>query len=117
MSKRNTIGQSLRSLKSRNDFTYLTLSNAFDASNNNCNSGSKRHSLHAVELSQRSGKPCANCVDLFPPPAMGARLPFLVKPAMRTRWMAGNAPHNVICAPIYWSCVKSLCNMAEFIRF
>ena len=25
--------------------------------------GSKRHSLHAVELSQRSGKPCANCVD------------------------------------------------------
>ena len=24
---------------------------------------SKRHSLHAVELSQRSGKPCANCVD------------------------------------------------------
>ena len=26
--------------------------------------GSKRHRLHAVELSQRSGKPCANCVDL-----------------------------------------------------
>ena len=25
--------------------------------------GSKRHSLHAVELSQRSGKPCANSVD------------------------------------------------------
>ena len=24
---------------------------------------SKRHILHAVELSQRSGKPCANCVD------------------------------------------------------
>ena len=25
--------------------------------------GSKRHSVHVVELSQRSGKPCANCVD------------------------------------------------------
>ena len=24
---------------------------------------SKRHSLHAVELSQQSDKPCANCVD------------------------------------------------------
>ena len=26
------------------------------------------------------------------PPAMVARLPFLGKPAMGTRWMAGNAP-------------------------
>ena len=30
----------------------------------------------------------------FPPPVMGTRLPFLSKPAMRTRWMAGNAPHK-----------------------
>ena len=30
---------------------------------------SKRHGLHAVELSQRSGKPCANCVDPTRPPS------------------------------------------------
>ena len=29
---------------------------------------SKRHSLHAVELSQRSDKPCANCVGPSRPP-------------------------------------------------
>ena len=39
--------------------------------------GSKRHSLHAVELSQRSGKLCANCVEPSRPPAMGARLRFV----------------------------------------
>ena len=50
---------------------------------------SKRHSHHAVELSQRFAKPCANCV-----PAMGADYHFLGKPAMRTRWMAGNALHK-----------------------
>ena len=54
--------------------------------------GSKRHSLHAVELSQRSGKPCANCVDLFHPSNGGTITDFFGKPAMRTRWMAGNAP-------------------------
>ena len=33
-------------------------------------------SLYVVELSQRSGKPCANCVDPSCP-SDGARLPFL----------------------------------------
>ena len=37
---------------------------------------SKRHSLHAVELSQRSGKPlCKLCRPLLPP-AIGPDLPF-----------------------------------------
>ena len=36
---------------------------------------------------------CKLCLPL-PPPAMGARLPFLDKPVMRTRWMAGIAPHK-----------------------
>ena len=34
-------------------------------------SGSKRHSLHAVELSQWYGKPCANCVYLSLPQQWG----------------------------------------------
>ena len=38
--------------------------------------GSKRHSLHAVELSLRSGKPCAKLCRPLPLPAMWARLPF-----------------------------------------
>ena len=38
----------------------------FDHAKRSNTLGSKRHSLHAVDLSQRSGKPCANCVD---PPA------------------------------------------------
>ena len=40
-----------------------------------------------VELSQWSGKPCGNCVD----PSR-----FWGKPVMRTRWMAGTAPHIVL---------------------
>ena len=55
---------------------------------------SKRHNLHAVDLSQRSGKPCANCVDPSRPQQWGPGYRFLDKPAMRTRWMAGNAPHK-----------------------
>ena len=58
------------------------------------NNGSKRHSLHAVELSQRSGKPCINCVDPSRPQQWGPDYRLLGKPAMRTRWMAGNAPHK-----------------------
>ena len=54
--------------------------------------GSKRHSLHAVELSQRSGKPCANCVDPSRPQQWVPNYRFLGKPAMRTHWMAGNTP-------------------------
>ena len=56
--------------------------------------GSKRHSLHAVELSQWYGKPCANCVypsrprNGGPTTAMGASRPC------GPRWMAGNAPHK-----------------------
>ena len=55
--------------------------------------GSKRHCLHAVELSQRSGKPCANCVDSSRPQC-GTDYRFLGKPAMRTRWVAVNAPNK-----------------------
>ena len=36
---------------------------------------------------------CKMCLPLTPP-AMGPRLPFFGKPAMRTRWLAGNAPHK-----------------------
>ena len=36
----------------------------------------------------------ANPVQIVSTQAMGARLSFLGKPAMRTRWMAGNAPHK-----------------------
>ena len=45
--------------------------------------GSKRHSLHAVKLSQWSGKPCVNCVAP-PAPSNGGRLTFWGKPVMRT---------------------------------
>ena len=47
------------------------------------NKSSKGHNIHAVELSQRSGKPCANCVD-----------PITVFWASRPSWKAGNAPHK-----------------------
>ena len=57
-------------------------------------SGSKRHSLHAVELSQRSGRPCANCVDPSRHKQWVANYCFFGKPAMRTHWKAGNAPHK-----------------------
>ena len=58
------------------------------------NYGSKRHRIHTVELSQRFGKPCANCVDPSRPQQWGPDYRFLSKPAMRTRWMAGNALHK-----------------------
>ena len=51
--------------------------------------------LHAVKLSQRSGKPCANCVDPSRPQQWGPDYSFLGKPAMWTRWMDGNAPHKI----------------------
>ena len=57
-------------------------------------SGSKRHSLHTVELSQRSGNPrCKLCQPLLPQ-KMGARFTVFGKPAMQTRWLAGMAPHK-----------------------
>ena len=54
--------------------------------------GSKRHSLHAVKLSQRSQT--AVQIVSNPLPEMGARFTFLGKLDMRTRWMAGAAPHK-----------------------
>ena len=62
--------------------------------------GSKRHSLQAVELSQRTS--CHSGLKLLcklcrtsPPPAMGAPIyRFFGMPAMRTRWMAGAAAHK-----------------------
>ena len=49
--------------------------------------GSKRHSIHAVELSQWYGKPCAYFSGR-PVPALGARLPFLAsRPCGLTGWL------------------------------
>ena len=49
---------------------------------------SKRHSLQAVELSQRT-QAAVHIVSNLPAPAMGARFTvFLCMPAMRTHWMA-----------------------------
>ena len=53
--------------------------------------GSKRHILQAVELSQTAVQIVANP----PAPSNGGPIyVFLGKPAMRTRWMAGAAPHQ-----------------------
>ena len=52
-------------------------------------SGSKRHSLHAVELSQWSVKPCATCVDPFCHSNWCPIYRFWGKPVMRTSWMTG----------------------------
>ena len=46
--------------------------------------GTKRHSIHAVELSERSGKPCANCVDPSRPSNGSPITVFLGKPG----WLA-----------------------------
>ena len=56
--------------------------------------GSKRHSIYAVELSQWYGKPCANCIYPSHPQQWRHDYRFLGKPVMRTRWMAGTAPHK-----------------------
>ena len=48
--------------------------------------GSKRHSLQAVELSQRT-QVAVQLVSNLP-------APFLGMPAMRTRWMAGASAHK-----------------------
>ena len=37
---------------------------------------------------------CANYVETSRPQQWGPDLPFLGKPAKRTRWMAGAAPHK-----------------------
>ena len=37
---------------------------------------------------------CANCVEPSRHQQWGNDLPFLGKPVMRTRWMAGTAPHK-----------------------
>ena len=50
--------------------------------------GSKRHSLQAVTNC------CANCVEPARPQEWGPDLSFFGKPAMRTHWMAGAAPHK-----------------------
>ena len=47
--------------------------------------GSKGHSLHAVDLSQWYGKPCAYGVYPSRPQQCGPDYRFLGKPAMRTR--------------------------------
>ena len=57
-------------------------------------SGSKRHSLHVVDLSQWYGIPCATCVYPSRPQQWLPDYRFLCKPAMQTCWMAGNAPHK-----------------------
>ena len=49
--------------------------------------GPKRHSLQAVELSQRT-QAAVQIVSNLPD------LPFLGMPVMRTRWMVGAAAHK-----------------------
>ena len=52
-------------------------------------SNSKQHSLHAVKLSQWSGKPCANCVDPFRPQQWGPNYRFgASRPCGPTGWLA-----------------------------
>ena len=56
--------------------------------------GSKRHSLQAVQLSHRT-QAAVHIVSNFPAPSNGAPIyRFLGMPVMRTRWMAGAAAHK-----------------------
>ena len=56
--------------------------------------GSKRHSLQAVELLQRT-QAAVQIVSNLPAPSNGGPIyRFLGMPAMRTRWMAGAAAHK-----------------------
>ena len=56
--------------------------------------GSKRHSLQAGELSQRT-QAAVQIVSNLPAPSNEARFTvFLGMPAMRTRWTAGAAAHK-----------------------
>ena len=45
-------------------------------------------------VSHRSGKPGVNCDDPVLPQQWGPDYHLLGKPAMRSRWMAGNAPRK-----------------------
>ena len=57
-------------------------------------SGSKRHSLQAVELSQRT-QAAVQIVSNLPAPSNGGPIyRFLGMPNMRTHWMAGAAAHK-----------------------
>ena len=65
-----------------------------DTAHPKCHSGSKRHSLQAVELSQWF-QAAVQIVANLPAPSIGGPLyRFLGMPAMRTRWMAGAAAHK-----------------------
>ena len=51
--------------------------------------GSKRHSIHAVKLPQRSGKHCANCVDPSRPSNGGSITIFWAsRPCGPAGWLA-----------------------------
>ena len=56
--------------------------------------GSKRHSLQAVVLSQRTQAAVQIVSNLHAPSIGSAIYRFLGMPAMRTRWMAGAAAHK-----------------------
>ena len=57
-------------------------------------SGSKRHSLQAVELSQRT-QAAVQIVSNIPATSNGGPIyRFLDMPAMRTHWMAGATAHK-----------------------
>ena len=56
--------------------------------------GSKRHSLQAVELPQRT-QAAVQIVSNLPAPSNGGPIyRFLGMPAMRTRWMSGAVAHK-----------------------
>ena len=67
---------------------------AVDAPNDKTDTGSKRHSLQAVELSQWF-QAAVQIVSNLPAPSNGGPIYCLFgMPAMRTRWMAGTAAHK-----------------------
>ena len=76
------------------DMVYLDHSKEFDKVDHGILLGSKRHSLQAVELSQRIQAAVQILFNLPAPSNAGRIYRFLGMPAMRPRWMAGAAAHK-----------------------
>ena len=80
--------------------------------------GSKRHSLQAVELSQRT-QAAVQIVSNLPAPSNGGPIyRFLGMPAMRTPWMAGAAAHargdvTINLGPTTWNKQVWICDICH----
>ena len=84
----NTLCRVFQNLLSNRIF-YVELTNERSRWRIQKKNGSKRHRLHAVELSHRSGKPCANCVDHSRPLEWGPDYCFLAsRPCGPAGWLA-----------------------------